>query len=106
MAGGTGQATALICEAIRRRVLLEFRYNNRFRVVAPYCHGVSTRGSEVLSAVQLRGESSSGVRGLGFGKLWTVNDMIGVRTLDESFTPDDPDYNPNDSAMSRIHCRV
>jgi hypothetical protein len=95
-----------ICEAIRRRVLLEFRYNDRLRVVAPYCHGVSTRGSDVLRAVQVRGESSSGSGGLGFGKLWTVADMVGLRVLDESFTPDDPRYNPNDSAMTRIHCRV
>jgi hypothetical protein len=29
-----------------------------------------------------------------------------VRTLDERFVPDDPDYEPNDSAIARIHCRV
>lgn len=29
-----------------------------------------------------------------------------VRTLAEDFIPDDPDYEPNDSAMGRIHCRI
>jgi hypothetical protein len=29
-----------------------------------------------------------------------------ARTLEEAFVADDPDYEPNDSAMARIHCRV
>ena len=96
-------ATA-ICEAIRGTRLLGFRYQGRSRVVAPYCHGISTRGAEVLRAVQIRGESASG--GFGFGKLWTVSEMQDVRVLDEAFTPDDPDYNPNDAAMTTVHCRI
>jgi hypothetical protein len=94
----------LICEAIRKRRLLEFHYHGRLRVVAPYCHGVSTRDVEVLRAIQVRGSSSSG--GLGFGKLWAVGEMTDLRLLDEAFTPDDPRYNPNDSAMKQIHCCV
>jgi hypothetical protein len=97
-------ATSIIGEAIRRRALLEFRYQGRFRVVAPYCLGVSTRGVEVLRAIQLRGSSSSG--GLGFGKLWDVSKMMNPRVLHETFVPDDPNYNPNDSGMTRIYCRI
>jgi hypothetical protein len=93
----------IICEAIRKRVLLEFRYHDKSRVVAPYCHGLSTRG-EVLRAIQVRGESDSGK--FGFGKLWLVGDMVALRMLDEHFTPDDPRYNPNDSAMKQVHCHV
>jgi len=96
--------TSLICEAIRKRALLQFQYHGLIRVVAPYCHGISTRGVEVLRAVQLRGRSASG--GLGFGKLWAVSEMVDPLILDETFSPDDPSYNPNDSAMMRIHCRV
>jgi hypothetical protein len=29
-----------------------------------------------------------------------------VRTLAEAFVPDDPGYEPNDSAMERVHCRI
>ena len=94
----------LICEAIRKRALLEYVYHKRLRVVAPYCCGVSARGADVLRAVQLRGESASG--GLGFGKLWTVSEITDLRLLDEKFVPDDPDYNPRDSAMKRIHCAI
>jgi hypothetical protein len=59
---------------------------------------------EVLRAVQLRGATRSG--GLGFGKLWIASKMVHVRVLEETFSRDDPDYNPDDSAMLRIHCRV
>lgn len=95
--------TSIICEAIRTRALLEFHYDGRLRVVAPYCHGTSTRGVEVLRAIQVRGLTTSG---LGFGKLWTVSKMVGLRLVAETSSPDDPNYNPNDSGMKQIHCRV
>lgn len=94
----------IICAAIREHSLLAFEYHGRQRVVAPYCHGTSTRGIETLRAVQVRGSSRSG--GFGFGKLWTVADMVDVHLLHERFVPDDPQYNPDDSGMTRIHCRV
>jgi hypothetical protein len=99
MAGGS-----LICEAIRKRALLEFDYDGRSRVVAPYCYGLSTRGAEVLRAIQIRGSSGSG--GLGFGKLWSTEKMMNARVLPETFTPDDPNYNPDDSGMTEIYCRI
>ena len=94
----------IICEAIRRRALLEFEYHGGRRIVAPYCHGISTRGVEVLRAIQIRGFTTSG--GYGFGKLWAVRDMQDVRMLDETFIADDPDYNPNDRGMKRVYCRL
>ena len=93
-----------ICTAIRTRSLLEFDYHGLHRTVAPYCHGVSTRGSEVIRAIQVRGDSKSG--GLGFGKLWLVADMHDARVLNETFVADDSSYNPNDSGMQLIHCRI
>ena len=100
-----------ICKAISERRLVQFGYHGKLRIVAPYCHGTSTRGKDVLRGIQLRGESSSGPvggKGMGkpMGKLWALADMTGLRVLDETFEPDDPNYNPNDSAMSEIHCRV
>jgi hypothetical protein len=91
-----------ICEAIRKRSLLAFVYRGKARVVAPYCHGFK-KNTEVLRAIQVRGVTSSG---FGFGKLWHVANVSDLRILDEAFIPDDPNYNPNDSAMDRIHCRV
>ncbi len=95
---------ALLCEAIRTRKVLAFTYEGHARVVAPYCHGFTRADHEVLRAVQLRGSSRSGH--FATGKLWTVSKMRLVRTLDEGFVADDPDYEPNDSAMASIHCRI
>lgn len=89
-----------ICDAIARRCLLAFEYNGVPRVVQPYCHGFTRTGAETMRAIEVRG------RGGAFGKLWTVAKMQNVRLRAERFTPDDPDYNPNDSALTQIHCRV
>jgi hypothetical protein len=97
---GVGQ----ICDAIRSRTLIEFRYHGLIRLVAPYCHGYSARGVEVVRAVQVGGSSSS--RGFGFGKLWVVADIDGLRLTGKHFEPKDPHYNPNDRGMQRIHCRI
>jgi hypothetical protein len=93
-----------ICEAIRMRLLIEFDYRGRPRVVQPYCHSTSARGGEVVRAIQVGGSSRS--EGFGFGKLWIVAEMRNVRVSEVTFTPDDPHYNPNDSAMRSIHCHV
>jgi hypothetical protein len=94
----------LLCEAIATKKLLAFSYEGHARVVAPYCHGFTRAGDEVLRAVQVRGSSRSG--SVAGGKLWSISKMRLVRTLDEGFVPDDPDYEPNDSAMARVHCRI
>jgi hypothetical protein len=94
----------LLCRAIRSRTLLEFDYDRKPRVVAPYCHGVTHKNVEVLRAIQVGGASGSG--GFGFGKLWHVAKMQNVRTTSEPFLPSDPNYNPNDHAMGRIHCCI
>jgi len=95
---------ALLCEAIKTRKLLALTYEGHPRVVAPYCHGFTRAGDEVLRAVQLRGSSRSGL--FGSGKLWTISKMRLVRTLGEGFVADDPDYEPNDPAMGRVHCCI
>jgi hypothetical protein len=95
---------AVICEAIRLRCLLEFDYQGHHRMVEPYCHGFSARGAEVLRAVQIAGSSRSA--GFGFGKLWVVASMSNVYVTATGFVPNDPNYNPEDSAMTRIHCRI
>ena len=94
-----------ICEAIRDRRRLIFEYNGHTRVVEPYCHGTNASGSELLRAIQVAGSSSSGTLG-GSGKLWFVAKMTQIRTSDQTFVPGDPRYNPDDSAITVMHCRV
>ncbi len=94
---------ALVCRAIRERRRLAFDYGGFHRVVEPYCHGTSSAGAEVLRGVQTGGGSASST--MGVGKLWAIAKMSNIR-LESAFTPDDPMYNPDDSAMAVIHCRV
>lgn len=94
----------MICQAIQQRRKLIFDYKGLRRIVAPYCYGISNTGAAVLRAVQVGGSSSSG--GYGFGKLWTVSEMSALALSEEHFVADDPKYNPNDSAMKRVICRV
>jgi hypothetical protein len=54
--------------------------------------------------VQVNSDSRSG--GRPYGKLWTVAKMQNLRVTVSTFHADDPDYNPNDSALIEIHCRV
>jgi hypothetical protein len=99
-----GSVLALLCEAIAKRKRLAFAYEGHARVVECYCHGLTRAGAEVFRAVQVRGSSRSGH--FDGGKLWTVSKIRLARTLDEDFVPDDPDYEPSDSAMAHIHCRI
>jgi hypothetical protein len=92
-----------ICAAIGAHELLAFDYGGYRRVVAPYCHG-TTRNGEALRAVQVGGASRSGH--FEFGKLWIVGRMANLQTTAATFVPDDPDYNPDDSAMLSVHCRI
>ncbi len=89
-----------ICHAVARLCLIAFDYDGVRRVVRPYCHGFTRTGAETLRAVEVGGRDGR------FGKLWTVAKMQDLRLTDEKFIPDDPDYNPDDSAMVEIHCRV
>ena len=93
-----------ICDAIVAQRMLEFDYDGHHRVVQPYCHGFTRKGAETLRAVQVNSDSRSG--GGGFGKLWTVAKMQNLRVAAEIFDADDPDYNPDDTALLEIHCRV
>jgi hypothetical protein len=104
MPGDSETTSREIRRAIREHRLLEFDYNGLKRVVAPYCYGISARDAKVLRAVQVAGSSGSG--GFGFGKLWSIGQMTNVRVAADSFVPNDPNYNPNDSAMKTILCRV
>ena len=60
--------------------------------------------SEGLARVQVGGSSNSG--GFGYGKLWTVEGITALRVMTESFPADDPNYDPNDTGMQSIQCRI
>lgn len=95
---------SVICETIRRRAVVSFSYGGGSRTVEPHCHGVTTAGNEVLRGYQTGGYSESG-NSIGW-KLFEVSKIVALRQTGNTFLSNRPDYKPNDSAMTRVHCRV
>jgi len=93
-----------ICKAIRARCILRFHYGGGYRMVEPHCYGVSTAGHEVLRAYQIGGYSESD-QPIGW-KLFRVLAITGLQLTTETFASPRPGYNPNDSAMTTIYCRL
>ena len=73
-------------------------------MVEPHCHGMSTTGKEVLRGYQTGGYSSSG--NPDGWRLFGVSGIQNFQVLAETFAHNRPNYNPNDSAMTTVHCCV
>lgn len=95
---------ATICQAIAVRKVVEFYYDGGIRRVEPHCHGVSSAGNEVLRGYQVGGYSESG-QPVGW-KLYSMAKIGTVTATESVFLSNRSGYNPNDSGMSYIHCRV
>ncbi|KYK38438.1 MAG: hypothetical protein AYK18_17155 [Theionarchaea archaeon DG-70] len=94
----------MICSAIRSRNAIHFYYNGGFRTAEPFCHGASKNGIELLRAYQVEGHSESG-NPAGW-KLFRVEKIQHLTVTDNHFKGTRPLYNPDDSAMKVIYCRV
>lgn len=94
---------AAICRAIRERRVIRFLYNDDLRRVEPFCYGESPKGKELLRAYQIGGGSASD--SLGW-KLFDVEKIEALSVTDATFEGRRPFYNPQDSAMETIYCRV
>jgi len=94
----------IICDAIKNKKLLQFRYDDRVRVVEPHLLGRNTAEHDVLSAYLVRGYTESDARPLW--RLYLMREMKQLSVLDESFSEPRKDYNPKDQRMERIYCRL
>ena len=94
----------VICDAIRARRLLRFVYDGYERVVEPHLYGVNTAGHEALSAYLVRGWSASDTTP-GW-RSYLISEMRDTAALADSFGGTREGYNPNDSRMTHIYCRV
>jgi hypothetical protein len=90
----------LICEAIAKRAEISFLYSGSQRTAEPHVVGYDRAGALVLSAWQVRGGSGQGWRDFHFAKM-TVVALTGTM-----FSGPRPGYNPNDSTLMRIICRL
>jgi len=91
----------IIEEAIQNKKIIQFSYKGELRIVEPYAYGVSSKSNDILRAYQVEGGSSSS-NDLGW-RLFTVNKIENLITLDDKFEPTRDGYNPEDSAMVEIY---
>jgi predicted DNA-binding transcriptional regulator YafY len=89
-----------ICEAIKNQKLISFFYKNRTRIVEPHLVGYDKDGDLTLSAWQLQGGSGQGWRDFHISKLRALT------ITDKTFSGPRTGYNPHDSTLSRIVCRL
>lgn len=92
--------SADICKAIATRVLISFNYKGVNRTVEPHIVGRNKKGALSLSAWQLSGGSGIGWRD------YLVIEMSGILISDQPFSAPRPGYNPNDTTLAEIICRI
>jgi len=89
-----------ICDAIRDKRIISFRYKGAIRTVEPHLVGYDSDGDLTLSAWQLSGGSGQGFRDFHVGKL------SGLTITDQAFAGPRRGYNPRDRTLDRIVCRL
>jgi predicted DNA-binding transcriptional regulator YafY len=90
----------LICNAIEARAVISFLYSGSVRTVEPHVLGYDRSEHLMLSAWQLSGGSGTGWRDFRFDR------MSDVKLTEAKFSTARPGYNPNDTTMTRIICRL
>ncbi|GHT34541.1 hypothetical protein AGMMS49574_22170 [Bacteroidia bacterium] len=93
---------AEIINAIKNQNVITFDYEGESRTVEPHCHGVTTKGNEVIRAYQIDGYSSSGKMGW---KLYDLSKADDIEVLDETFEVRD-DYKRGDKDMAKIFAEI
>jgi len=94
-----------ICEAIRKRRLLQFHYKDepKPRRVEPYLYGIGRRGKAQLLCWQLEGPSRTGAA-TGWKRFGAVN-ISHAEAMREVFKPR-PDFQSSDPLFSSIWASV
>ncbi len=92
--------TQTITEAIRDRRVLRFVYSGKIRTAEPHALGYDRDGDLTLSAWLLTGTKPAGWRDFHLAKL------TGLTITDARFEQPRPGYNPDDSTLERIVCRL
>lgn len=94
----------IICDAIRARRLLRFFYDGYERIVEPHVYGVNTAGHEAVRAWLVRGWSKSDSEP-GW-RMFLVSQMQDVAAMAEAFEGPRGGFNPDDTQMEKIYCRI
>src|SRR4051812_7359335 len=94
----------VICDAIRARRLLRFFYEGYERIVEPHVYGETSAGNEVLRGWLVRGWSKSDPEP-GW-RMFRLDGMQDVAAMAEAFEAARGGYNPEDTQIARVYCRL
>ena len=94
----------VICEAIEKKRLLQFSYEDLTRIVEPHLFGRKTSVNDVLSGYLVGGYTESDNE--PYWRSYIVEEMEFVIMLDETFTGSKEGFNPNDNSMEEIYCSL
>ncbi|MDQ6788326.1 MAG: hypothetical protein M3033_16095 [Acidobacteriota bacterium] len=97
------QKKDLLCRAIEGRYIVQFKYDGRTRIVEPFCCGISTAGNYVLRGFQIRGTDKT--KPLCW-RLYELAEMSQLSVTQHGYKGKRADYNPADTAMTEIFCRI
>ncbi len=97
------QKRDLLCRAIADKLLVQFKYDGRSRIVEPFCCGMSTAENYVLRGFQIRGSDKT--KPLCW-RLYELAEMSQLSVTSHSFKGKREDYNPHDPQMTEIICRI
>lgn len=103
MTGLLDQKRDLLCRAIADKRLIQFKYDGRSRIVEPFCCGISTANNYVLRGFQIRGSEKT--KPLCW-RLYELLEMSQLSVTQHNFKGKREDYNPKDSAMTKIFCHI
>lgn len=95
---------AIICEAIEKKRLLQFSYDDLTRIVEPHIYGRKTSGRDVLSGWLVEGYTESDSE--PYWRNYLVENMDFIILLDETFSGTREGYNPEDKSMEKVYCRL
>jgi predicted DNA-binding transcriptional regulator YafY len=94
----------IICEAIEKKRLLQFSYDDLTRIVEPHLLGRKTSGRDALLAYMVDGYSESDSE--PYWRNFTVEEIEFPVMLEETFAEPRKGYNSNDKTMEEIYCRL
>lgn len=79
-------------------------YKSHERIIEPHLLGKKTSGKDALSAWQVGGYSESDRQPPW--RNYSIEEIENIIVLDQTFEGPRPGYNPNDSTMVQIYCRL
>ncbi|HRH40148.1 MAG TPA: hypothetical protein PKY82_00795 [Pyrinomonadaceae bacterium] len=93
----------LLCRAITERLVIQFKYDGRMRIVEPFCCGAGSAGNYLLRGFQIRGADKT--KPLCW-RLYEISDMSQLNVTQHNFNGKRAEYEPNDSAFTQTFCCI